>query len=151
MQHYLSAINTFLRHTGREDAPATGPNIGDMKLAFQIRQLKTSEELRCARLPCDVTTDILDELATLPMATPGYCTILREGTAVCSTFMFYSRALLRRFIAYRDAAFRAAPSAKQPRRFWALPGDRATYPAPYVERLHPRRHGGRAREGESVV
>eukprot|EP00873_Tetraselmis_striata_P024104 jgi/Tetstr1/444368/TSEL_032259.t1 len=37
-------------------------------------------------------------------------------------------ALLRRFIAYRDAAFRAAPSAKQPDRFWALPGDMTTTP-----------------------
>eukprot|EP00873_Tetraselmis_striata_P025159 jgi/Tetstr1/445423/TSEL_033205.t1 len=36
--------------------------------------------------------------------------------------------LLRRFIADRDAAFRAAPSAKQPDRFRANPGDRATPP-----------------------
>eukprot|EP00873_Tetraselmis_striata_P037382 jgi/Tetstr1/457646/TSEL_044213.t1 len=63
---YLSAINTFLRHTGRDDAPATGPAIIDMKRARQIRQLiKTNEELRRAPLPCDVITDILDELATL--------------------------------------------------------------------------------------
>eukprot|EP00873_Tetraselmis_striata_P017341 jgi/Tetstr1/437605/TSEL_026272.t1 len=33
---------------------------------------------------------------------------------------------LRRFVIYRDAAFRASPSAKQPDRFWALPGDGAT-------------------------
>eukprot|EP00873_Tetraselmis_striata_P034676 jgi/Tetstr1/454940/TSEL_041801.t1 len=114
------------------------------------------------------------------MTTPGYGTILREGAAVCSTFMLYSRGesivscrlrdmavdthnitlfvnrekgghrkrrdgfkplllipatavpawttLLRRSIAYRDVAFRAASSAKQPDRFWALPGDRATPP-----------------------
>eukprot|EP00873_Tetraselmis_striata_P017018 jgi/Tetstr1/437282/TSEL_026011.t1 len=37
-------------------------------------------------------------------------------------------ALLRRFIVYRDAAFQAAPSTKQPDRFYALPGDRATPP-----------------------
>eukprot|EP00873_Tetraselmis_striata_P028818 jgi/Tetstr1/449082/TSEL_036295.t1 len=42
LQPYLSAINTFLRHTGPDDAPATGPAIGDMKRALQIRQLKTS-------------------------------------------------------------------------------------------------------------
>eukprot|EP00873_Tetraselmis_striata_P002644 jgi/Tetstr1/422908/TSEL_013689.t2 len=48
LQPYLSAINTFLRHTGRDDAPVTGPTIGDMKCALQIRhELKTSEELRC--------------------------------------------------------------------------------------------------------
>eukprot|EP00873_Tetraselmis_striata_P001592 jgi/Tetstr1/421856/TSEL_012756.t1 len=91
LQPYLSAINTFLRHTGRDDAPATGPTIGDMKWALQIRQLKTSEELWRAPLPCDVITDILDDLATLLMTTPGYGTILRTGAAVYSTFMFYSR------------------------------------------------------------
>eukprot|EP00873_Tetraselmis_striata_P039205 jgi/Tetstr1/459469/TSEL_004836.t1 len=66
-----------------------------MKRDLQIRQLKTSEELRRTPLiPCDViTTDILDDLATLPMIiTPGYGTILREGAAVYSqTFMLYSR------------------------------------------------------------
>eukprot|EP00873_Tetraselmis_striata_P007450 jgi/Tetstr1/427714/TSEL_017838.t1 len=96
LQPCLTAINTFPRHTGRDDSPATGPAIGDIHEAgdiheFQIRQLKTSEELRRAPLPCDVITDILDNLATLPMTTPGYGTILREGAAVCSTFMFYSR------------------------------------------------------------
>eukprot|EP00873_Tetraselmis_striata_P041462 jgi/Tetstr1/461726/TSEL_006816.t1 len=34
MQPYLSAINTFLRHTGQDDAPATGPTISDMKRAL---------------------------------------------------------------------------------------------------------------------
>eukprot|EP00873_Tetraselmis_striata_P016954 jgi/Tetstr1/437218/TSEL_025948.t1 len=29
LQPYLSAIGTFLRHTGRDDAPAIGPTIGD--------------------------------------------------------------------------------------------------------------------------
>eukprot|EP00873_Tetraselmis_striata_P021477 jgi/Tetstr1/441741/TSEL_029963.t1 len=142
------------------------------KRALQIRKLKaSSEELRRAPLPCDAITDILDDLATLPMTTPGYITILREGAAVCSSFMFYSRdessvscrlvhdmsldnhnitlfvnrekgghrkrrdgfkpllqipaaavpawtALLRHFITtYRDAAFRAALSAKQYGRF----------------------------------
>eukprot|EP00873_Tetraselmis_striata_P040524 jgi/Tetstr1/460788/TSEL_005972.t1 len=38
-QPYLSVSNTFLRHTGWDDAPATGPAIGDMKSALQIRQL----------------------------------------------------------------------------------------------------------------
>eukprot|EP00873_Tetraselmis_striata_P001510 jgi/Tetstr1/421774/TSEL_012677.t1 len=170
LQSYLSAINTFLRHTGRDDAPATGPAIGDMTRALQIRQLKTSEEPpRRAPLPCGVNTNLLGDLATLPMTISGYGTILREGAAVCSTFMFYSRGesnfscrlydmavdthiitlfvnrekgghrkrldgfkpllqipttavpawttLLRRFIPYRDAAFRAAPFAKQPDRF----------------------------------
>eukprot|EP00873_Tetraselmis_striata_P001734 jgi/Tetstr1/421998/TSEL_001242.t1 len=94
----------------------TGPAIGDINRALQIRQLKTSEELRRAPLPYDVITDILDDLATLPMTTPGYGTILHK-------------ALLRRFIAYHDAAFRAAPAAKQPERLWALPpGDKATPP-----------------------
>eukprot|EP00873_Tetraselmis_striata_P017424 jgi/Tetstr1/437688/TSEL_026344.t1 len=91
MQPYLSAINTFLRQTGRDDEPATSPAIGDRKRALQIRHLKTSEGLRRAPLPCDVITDILDDLATLPMTTPGYGSILREGVAVCPTFMFYSR------------------------------------------------------------
>lgn len=36
MQPYFSAINTFLRHSGRNDAPATGPTIIDMKRAFQL-------------------------------------------------------------------------------------------------------------------
>eukprot|EP00873_Tetraselmis_striata_P007847 jgi/Tetstr1/428111/TSEL_018166.t1 len=48
LQPYLSAINTFRRHIGREDALATGPTIIDMKRALQIRQLKTSEEFRRA-------------------------------------------------------------------------------------------------------
>eukprot|EP00873_Tetraselmis_striata_P041738 jgi/Tetstr1/462002/TSEL_007073.t1 len=91
LQPYLSAINTFLRHTGRDDAPATVLAISDMKRALQIRQVKTSEELRRAPLPCDVITNIFDDLANLPMTTAGYGTILREGAAVCSTFMFYSR------------------------------------------------------------
>eukprot|EP00873_Tetraselmis_striata_P009347 jgi/Tetstr1/429611/TSEL_019509.t1 len=208
LQPYLSAINTFLRHTGRDGAPATGPAISDMKRALQIRHFKTSEaELRRAPLPCDVITNILDGLANLPMTTPGYGTILREGAAVCATFMFYSRgesnvscrlrdmpvdphnitlyvnrekgghrkrrdgfkpllqipttavpawtALLRRFIAYRDAAFRAAPSAKQPDRFWALLGDMNTPPLTWnastlsdwltqpPSRQHPRAVGSR--------
>eukprot|EP00873_Tetraselmis_striata_P005187 jgi/Tetstr1/425451/TSEL_015898.t1 len=80
LQVGLSAINTFIRHTGRDDAPATG----DMKQALQIRQLEIGEELRCAPLPCDVITDILDDLATTltPMTTPGYGTILRACAAV---------------------------------------------------------------------
>eukprot|EP00873_Tetraselmis_striata_P037414 jgi/Tetstr1/457678/TSEL_044225.t1 len=61
-----------------------------MKRALQIRELKTSEELRRPSHACDFITDILDDLATLPMTTPGYGTILRERAAVCSTtFMFY--------------------------------------------------------------
>eukprot|EP00873_Tetraselmis_striata_P009806 jgi/Tetstr1/430070/TSEL_019928.t1 len=51
LQPYLFAINTLLRHTGRNGAPATGPTIIDMKRALQIRQFKTSEELRRAPLP----------------------------------------------------------------------------------------------------
>eukprot|EP00873_Tetraselmis_striata_P004941 jgi/Tetstr1/425205/TSEL_015666.t1 len=47
-QPYLCAINTFLRHIGRDDAPAAGPAIMDMKRALGIRQRKTNEELRCA-------------------------------------------------------------------------------------------------------
>eukprot|EP00873_Tetraselmis_striata_P006638 jgi/Tetstr1/426902/TSEL_017115.t1 len=82
LQPYLSAINTLLRHTGRDDARATSPAIGDRKSALYIRQLdKTSEELRRAPRPCDVITDILDNLATLPMTHPGYGTILHEGAA----------------------------------------------------------------------
>eukprot|EP00873_Tetraselmis_striata_P044332 jgi/Tetstr1/464596/TSEL_009352.t1 len=90
---FLSAMIAFLRHTGRDDAPDTRrPAISDMKRALQIRQLKTSEELRRAPLPCDVITNILDNLANLiPMTTHGNRTILREGAVVCSTFMFYSR------------------------------------------------------------
>mmetsp|Transcript_1099 Transcript_1099/g.2848 ORF Transcript_1099/g.2848 Transcript_1099/m.2848 type:complete len:95 (-) Transcript_1099:290-574(-) len=81
-----------MRHTGRDDALATGPTaIGDMKRALQIRQLKTSEELRCAPLPRDVIINILDDLANLPMSTPVNGTILREGAAGCSIYMFYSR------------------------------------------------------------
>eukprot|EP00873_Tetraselmis_striata_P033148 jgi/Tetstr1/453412/TSEL_040394.t1 len=153
-----------------------------MKRALQVRQLKTSEELRRAPLLCGVITEILDHLATLPMTTPGYGTILREGAAVCSTCMFHSRgepivsSRLRDMAVdthnitmfvnrerggatsqasrhvqaptpnpchrrarldspspplhrlYRDAGFRAAPSAKQPDRFWALPADKATPP-----------------------
>eukprot|EP00873_Tetraselmis_striata_P044792 jgi/Tetstr1/465056/TSEL_009784.t1 len=93
LQLCLSAINTFFCHTGRDDAPATGLAIGDMKRALKLRQLKTSEELRRGPLPCAVITDILDDLAsTLSVTTPGYGTILiREGAAVCSTLMFYSR------------------------------------------------------------
>eukprot|EP00873_Tetraselmis_striata_P001062 jgi/Tetstr1/421326/TSEL_012297.t1 len=70
LQPYLSAVNTFLRHIGRDEDPATCPAIGDMKSALQIRQLKTSEELRRAPLPCDVIIDILDGLATLPRPWP---------------------------------------------------------------------------------
>eukprot|EP00873_Tetraselmis_striata_P017462 jgi/Tetstr1/437726/TSEL_026380.t1 len=81
LQPYLSAINTIMRHTGWDDTPAPGPAIGEMKCALQIHQLKTIEELRRAPLPCDVISDILDDLATLPMTTPGYGTILREGAA----------------------------------------------------------------------
>eukprot|EP00873_Tetraselmis_striata_P044352 jgi/Tetstr1/464616/TSEL_009370.t1 len=63
-----------------------------MKCALQSCQLKTSEELPRGPLPCDAITGTLDDLATLPMTTPGYGTILRdEGAAVCSTFVFYSR------------------------------------------------------------
>eukprot|EP00873_Tetraselmis_striata_P034053 jgi/Tetstr1/454317/TSEL_041236.t1 len=62
-----------------------------------------------------VITDILDDLAAPPTTTTDYGNILRDGgAAVCPTFMLYSRALLRRFLTYRDAAFRARPFAKQP-------------------------------------
>eukprot|EP00873_Tetraselmis_striata_P041660 jgi/Tetstr1/461924/TSEL_007002.t1 len=62
-----------------------------MKRALRIRQLKTSEELRRARLPCDAIIDILDDLATLPTTITDYDNILRDGAAVCSKFMLYSR------------------------------------------------------------
>eukprot|EP00873_Tetraselmis_striata_P005476 jgi/Tetstr1/425740/TSEL_016160.t1 len=75
LQPYLSAINTFLRHTGRDDAPA---------------KLNTNEELRrVVPLPCDVILDILDDLA--PATTTDYGNMVRDGAAVCWTFMFYSR------------------------------------------------------------
>eukprot|EP00873_Tetraselmis_striata_P010202 jgi/Tetstr1/430466/TSEL_020274.t1 len=62
LQPYVSAINTFLRHTGRNDIPATGPAIVDIKRALPIRKLKPNEELRRAPVPCDGITDILDDL-----------------------------------------------------------------------------------------
>eukprot|EP00873_Tetraselmis_striata_P021243 jgi/Tetstr1/441507/TSEL_029738.t1 len=162
------------------DSPATGPTIIDMEHALQIRQLNTIEELRRAPLPCDVITAILD-LAALPTSTTYYGNILRDGTAVCLAFMFYSHGecsvscrlhdmaiddhnitpfvnhekaghrkrrdgfkpllqipaatavparttLMRRFVVYRDAEFGASPSANQPDRLCALPGDGATPP-----------------------
>eukprot|EP00873_Tetraselmis_striata_P044254 jgi/Tetstr1/464518/TSEL_009276.t1 len=81
LQPYLLAINTFMHHTGRDDAPATGPAIIDIKWALKIRQLKTIEELRRAPLPYDVITNILDDLADPSITTPGYGTILRKGAA----------------------------------------------------------------------
>eukprot|EP00873_Tetraselmis_striata_P034587 jgi/Tetstr1/454851/TSEL_004039.t1 len=175
LQPYLSAINTFLGHIGRNEAQDTGPAIIDMKRTIQIRQLKTSEELRRAHPPCDGITDNLDDLATLPTTTNNYGMVLCDGAAVCSTFMFSSHggsnvscrlrdmavdahnitlcvnrekaghrkrrdgfkpllqipptavptwtSLLRQFVIYGDAAFRASPFAKQPDRFWALLGD----------------------------
>eukprot|EP00873_Tetraselmis_striata_P011766 jgi/Tetstr1/432030/TSEL_021503.t1 len=86
---YLSVINTFMRHTGRDDAPATGPAIIDMKRALQMRRLKIIEELRLAPLPCYASIDILD-LTALPTTTTGDGNILRDGAAICSTFIFYS-------------------------------------------------------------
>eukprot|EP00873_Tetraselmis_striata_P014330 jgi/Tetstr1/434594/TSEL_023685.t1 len=165
---------------GEVDSPATGPTIIDMEHALQIRQLNTIAELRRAPLPCDVITAILD-LAALPTSTTYYGNILRDGTAVCLAFMFYSHGessvscrlhdmaiddhnitpfvnhekaghrkrrdgfkpllqipaatavparttLMRRFVVYRDAAFGASPSANQPDRLCALPGDGATPP-----------------------
>eukprot|EP00873_Tetraselmis_striata_P018966 jgi/Tetstr1/439230/TSEL_027672.t1 len=50
LQLCLSAINTFLRHTGRDDAAVTGPAIID-DMTLQSRRLKTNEELRRAPLP----------------------------------------------------------------------------------------------------
>eukprot|EP00873_Tetraselmis_striata_P035256 jgi/Tetstr1/455520/TSEL_042344.t1 len=85
------AIYTFLRHTGRDDAPATGPAIIDKKRALRIRQLKTTKKLRRAPLPCDIIADILDNLAVFPTTTTDYGNILRHGVAVCPTFTFYSR------------------------------------------------------------
>eukprot|EP00873_Tetraselmis_striata_P029036 jgi/Tetstr1/449300/TSEL_003815.t1 len=59
---YLSAINTFLHHTGRNDAPATGSTIIAMKRALQPRELTTIKELRrTPPLPYDVITDLLDD------------------------------------------------------------------------------------------
>eukprot|EP00873_Tetraselmis_striata_P035255 jgi/Tetstr1/455519/TSEL_042344.t2 len=75
------AIYTFLRHTGRDDAPATGPAIIDKKRALRIRQLKTTKKLRRAPLPCDIIADILDNLAVFPTTTTDYGNILRHGVA----------------------------------------------------------------------
>eukprot|EP00873_Tetraselmis_striata_P014532 jgi/Tetstr1/434796/TSEL_023846.t1 len=80
LQPYLSAINTVQRHTGRDDAPATGLAIIDKEGARQISQLKTGEELRSAFLPGDVVTD---DLAALLTTTTDYGDVLRDGAAVC--------------------------------------------------------------------
>eukprot|EP00873_Tetraselmis_striata_P046368 jgi/Tetstr1/466632/TSEL_011120.t1 len=62
-----------------------------MKRTLQIRKLKPSEDLRRAPSPCDVITDILDDLAALPTTNTDYGNILCGGAAIRSTFMFYSR------------------------------------------------------------
>eukprot|EP00873_Tetraselmis_striata_P015768 jgi/Tetstr1/436032/TSEL_024911.t1 len=91
LQPYLSTINTFLRLTGRDDAPVTCPAIiDDMKRALQLRQLTTNKAFRRATLPCNIIID-LDDLAALPTSTTDYGNILPPGAAMCSKFMVYSR------------------------------------------------------------
>eukprot|EP00873_Tetraselmis_striata_P041495 jgi/Tetstr1/461759/TSEL_006848.t1 len=79
----LSFSRTANTYSNRDNIPVNGPDIGDIKRALQIRQLNTKEEQRGTPLPGVVIIDILDDLATLPMTTHGYGTILREGDAVC--------------------------------------------------------------------
>eukprot|EP00873_Tetraselmis_striata_P027511 jgi/Tetstr1/447775/TSEL_035105.t1 len=73
---------TALRTTFAKDVTKDYAII-DMKRALQIRHLKTIEELRRAPLPCDVNTDILDNIAALPTTTTDYKNIFRDGTAIC--------------------------------------------------------------------
>eukprot|EP00873_Tetraselmis_striata_P027570 jgi/Tetstr1/447834/TSEL_003752.t1 len=70
LQPYLSTINTFMRHTGQDDAPSTGPAIVDMNRALQFRHLTPMKELR--RSPCRATSS----------STTSYGNILRYGSFV---------------------------------------------------------------------
>eukprot|EP00873_Tetraselmis_striata_P045642 jgi/Tetstr1/465906/TSEL_010522.t1 len=70
--------------------PAQPSATWSVRFKFVSSRLTRTELQLCDPLPCDVIIDILDDLVTLPMATPDYGTILRKVAAVCSTFVFYS-------------------------------------------------------------
>eukprot|EP00873_Tetraselmis_striata_P039105 jgi/Tetstr1/459369/TSEL_004749.t1 len=62
-----------------------------MKRALQLRHLTIGKELSPrAPLPCNVITNLLDDLAALLTSITDYGDILRDGVAVCSTFMVSS-------------------------------------------------------------